>query len=80
MTGVQTCALPILLMLAHIRCGKTEPASLMARSILDTDITHIHNYDKRMRYEGIKHVTARIAENLSAYGTDFDMASSDPFS
>ena len=70
----------LLLMLAHIRCGKTEPASLMARSILDTDITHIHNYDKRMRYEGIKHVTARIAENLSAYGTDFDMASSDPFS
>lgn len=70
----------LLLMLAHIRCGKTEPASYMARSILDTDITHIHNYDKRMRYEGIKHVTARIAENLSAYGTDFDMASSDPFS
>ncbi len=69
----------LLLLLAHIRCKNIKVASFMARSILDTDLTHIHDYEKRMQHEGIKQVTTRIADSLSANGADFDIASLDPF-
>lgn len=78
-TAIITMLDRLLLLLAHIRCEKIDAASLLARSILDTDITDIYYYDKRMLYEGIKNTTATIVDKLSASGTDFDIASLDPF-